>query len=220
MGDLGISSSQLATALLGSAGHQKLVFDIGTLWTSDGTTGGTTKLGDMQARAGEIQFDMTTSRSYLPVAGGRVVFSDFNTVWSSDGTVNGTINLTQSNQKLRHAGLPGGVVQVGEKFLFTQYTSAGTTLWATDGTVQGTLQLLKFDVALGNATGQIVYGLQPAGDHVYAIENFGDGQGNITAQTLWASDGTIAGSGKLITFNGNSYLGEIGSVANSALQCR
>jgi ELWxxDGT repeat protein len=215
-----------SSGIAGSAGHQKLVFDFSLIggieqtWSTDGTVGGTIKLADIGSIQNSIQLDMSTGRQFMPVSNGRVVFSDGQHLWSTDGTAGGMIDLDATSSALAAShGVPEQTFQYGDKVAFI--TSKGLypqALWVTDGTANGTKLVTALDSKFGTAVGQTQFGIQVAGGKMYIVEKFVEltGNGQPVESELWASDGTAAGSYKLLT-SANDQFGEIGEAGDKAV---
>ncbi|NWL13814.1 hypothetical protein DM793_21360 [Paenarthrobacter nitroguajacolicus] len=106
-----------------------------TLWTSDGTAAGTTKLTDLDP-------GQTDQAKSLAVAGNKLVLfvnnpdTNRTDLWASDGTAQGTQPIVPNLEPDS-----GFSVWKGKAFYYNALNWAGQSgeLWATDGTVGGTV---------------------------------------------------------------------------------
>ena len=180
----------LFTADDGSTGRE--------LWRSDGTTGGTFRLTD--ACAGEC------SSAPLPmgVGDGFYFFAPYTLefagreLWVSDGTAANTRSLSA----------PFGFIRAGRwlpnlhKLLFFAAGGVyGEQPWISDGTAAGTFALA--DEGPGGAEVRVPFGRGA----LFA---------SYTGSSLWFTDGTIAGTRKVRSWQGSSCIQNMGVVNTSA----
>jgi ELWxxDGT repeat protein len=213
-------------AVVGSPNQQKLVFGISLqsglsqTWSTDGTVGGTIKLLDTVAIDDTSETDLTPHATLLPVSNGHVIFSDGQKLWSTDGTLAGTEDLSAISTAFSAAhGIAEQTFQFGDKVAFISHKGlSAQALWLTDGTDQGTVSVVALDPPIGNAVGQTNFGVQVMGGKMYVIEKLvpTSGGGEPIESELWASDGTGAGSFKLMSVSGDAF-GEVGQVGNDAI---
>jgi trimeric autotransporter adhesin len=156
------------------------------LWSSDGTDKGHYLLSSTL-----YVYD------YLNVAGNTAFFVAGDEVngyelWKSDGSPEGTMIVKDINPGLDD-GAPGGMFAYKNEVYFGAFdgTSFNYSFWKSDGTEEGTIKLAEIDPLWGfdaASTGQlfcisnnILY---------FSATNYSDGKGN----TLWKTDGTVAGT--------------------------
>lgn len=154
------------------------------LFTSDGTTNGTTMLKNIVPGSGDSnpRFFKNALGKILFRAGGNP-FND--SLYVTDGTIAGTKALC----KLSLMVIPTDGVEMNSKYYFINgISSTGDELWVTDGTVAGT-QLVK-DIALGSASSNIEY-LTVLGNKLFFKAN---DNSSTTGDELWVSDGTNSGT--------------------------
>jgi len=184
----------LFTADDGSTGRE--------LWRSDGTTGGTFRLTD--ACAGEC------SSAPLPLAvGGSLYFFAPYTLefaarelWVSDGTAANTRSLTPPMASIR-AGL---WLPIARKLLFFANDGVhGEQPWISDGTAGGTFALADQG---------------PTGVDVRVAFGSGALFSSYLGSSLWFTDGTIAGTRKVRSWQGSSCIHNVGVVDTSASKPR
>jgi ELWxxDGT repeat protein len=156
------------------------------LWRTDGTAAGTV----LVAAAG------MSSPSALTAIGGLLYFSARDSlgawgIWRSDGTAAGTFALPVP---VAAGDFPGALVGLNGALIYmTQAESGGgTRIWGTDGTAVGTSLLADLGAAFGVVLGAQ---LRVLGNRVL----FGAPAPELGASTLFASDGTPAGTGRVKT---------------------
>lgn len=165
-----------------------------TLWVTNGTEPGTTKLHEFG----------TTYHPSANIAvlddGARMVFtvsvndengSTFD-LWTSDGTAGGT-TLVQSFSVGGQAAVSDPALWSGDHFHLpvaggrAMFTS-GNHLWATDGTVGGTVDLSAAIPSLAGEPIMHLNDLIPYGGNVLVTREDG------TGTALWRTDGTVGGT--------------------------
>ncbi|HLP52846.1 MAG TPA: T9SS type A sorting domain-containing protein [Chitinophagales bacterium] len=176
------------------------------LWTSDGTTAGTTLVKDINPNGSSMMGNILT-------VGNRMLFMatdnnnyDFD-LFSSDGTADGTIKVADFNEGWNDALSGQRAALFGNKLLFCTSTS----LISTDGTVAGTNTLLTIPT-YNPAQGYC----ELNGKAYFSITNM---QGK---PELWMTDGTVPGTqlamdlstsganiayvSQILSFNGKIYI--------------
>ncbi len=170
-----------------------------SLWSTDGTVGGTAKLKDLVTNASGPSFTQIGTKEVFWNASG----SGPATPWVTDGTPAGTSQLKVLNTLVTQ-GQAYGFAALGTKALFNAVAAgSGThTLWITNGTTAGTYDL---GVNLSDPKGFSVSGNQvffQAADSVHGTE-------------FWASDGTFSGTTLIKDINtGNNGLNTAFSNSN------
>jgi trimeric autotransporter adhesin len=161
------------------------------VWSSDGTNAGTVPLTDT-----------STSRPFLIGSyNNRLVFGNDTRIYSTTGTVASTIQLPNipnfnSNYKV--------LTTLPNKLLFCVTDGVATTaLWVTDGTVRGTLNLANTNLVYGftdnappaifNPQYKLWHGYQD-GSTFY----FGEYTNVVGEPNLWKTDGTVAGTRRVL----------------------
>lgn len=154
------------------------------VWATDGTTEGTVLLAEPWGR--DFLIEGTVNRGVLFFSG-----QDDDTgveLWRSDGTPAGTqLVLDIANEDLG-GSFPHGLMPMGESVLFfarddQSYGSArGYGLWRSDGTEEGTLLLKR---GMGTQT----LWTSSANRVFFVPDKF--------RESLWTSDGTVAGTYRL-----------------------
>jgi ELWxxDGT repeat protein len=165
--------------------HGEVVFNVFTgsqlqLWKSDGTTTGTTRLGDV----------LLGSNAHLTNVNGTLFFAGANTfgeeLWRTDGTNAGTALVKDINPGA-DSSAPYGLTDVNGTLFFGAADSAhGFELWKSDGTAVGTV-LVK-DIAPGTDSSGL-HGLTSARGMLFFFADDG-----VHGAELWRSDGTAAGT--------------------------
>ena len=164
------------------------------LWTSDGTTGGTTQFADLlPGTDGSIPADLT-------VVGTELFFTARDEtgerdLWKTDGTTAGTEIVFDANE----VGVYGleRLTESGGKLFFTAYqidtdpgpgdNATGQELWVSNGTSAGTMLLLDINP---DQTGYGGDGPQELTDHNGTL--FFTSYDSDFNRDLWQSDGTTA----------------------------
>jgi len=165
-----------------------------SLWKSDGTAGGTTRVKRLTTVDSSI--DVSDGRlakpTFAPLGDGRALFSAGNSLiqllWVTDGTAGGTSHLA--------APAWSEVTPALGSVFFTN--SLG--VWRTDGTASGTAQL-------GGSGSD--HELTPTPHALF----FSDG----SIPQLWKSDGTPAGTAQVTTFSPNYGVYELTAFGNDVL---
>jgi len=172
---------------------------VGTeLWKTDGTTGGTILVAD-------INIGSNSSSPELLVTIGNYMYFSASTstagreLWSTDGTtVNflGDINVGSNNSNYYYTD---SYAALGTKMIFRAYDSTnGSELWVTDGTQAGTF-LLK-DINPGSNSSSIS-NFTEVGSKVY-FSAYNPTYGS----ELWVTDGTSAGTQMVLDIYSSSCL--------------
>ena len=152
------------------------------LWTSDGTSAGTTSLKSFPQGTGPFatqlwRFFSQQGSTYFVCSG-----LCANELWKTDGTTGGTILL-----KALGEGVSSGYAAAGARIVFSGIdAAAGAELWASDGTPAGTGRLVDlFPGTTGSAPADFIQ----AGGVAYFTANDGTG-----GRELWKTDGTVPGT--------------------------
>ncbi|NDW45099.1 hypothetical protein [Ruegeria sp. PrR005] len=112
------------------------------LWVSDGTFGGTTRIGTMD---GNVQFP-----NFAPVGdGSRLVFRTRDALWVTDGTSGGTERIASGLDV--SGGEFNAPTPVGPHVYFAADDGVhGNELWITDGTAEGTRMIQDMTPGAGD----------------------------------------------------------------------
>ena len=177
----------------------------GEIWSTDGTSGNTTKLADLTNSTSGFNFPLVidavnySNKFFFPFGDG----SSRSELWVSDGTSGGT-SLFKSFTMTNPGETP--VIYIpftadfalgtfsqqlfqGNKFFFVGGSSAnGDELWVSDGTVGGT-NMVK-DINTGTAAG-----IQNNETYLYTSNSlFFAANDGTTGNELWKTDGTSVGT--------------------------
>ncbi len=191
------SSSPTSLAVLGT----KIVFAAtaatGTeLWTSDGTSGGTTLIKDINASTiGSTPADMVAigSTVYFQATNGTNGIE----LWKSDGTTAGTV-MVKDIVSGSSSSSPANLTNVNGTLYFsaTDGSSHGIELWKSDGTSAGTVLVKDIDVGTSSSS--------PANFvAIGGLLHFTATDG-INGVELWVSDGTSGGTFMVKDINAGS----------------
>lgn len=161
------------------------------LWISDGTTGGTHPVRD-------INPGPTSSVSQLSIAvmGDIAIFSadtpsEGTELWRTDGTEAGTVLVRDILPGSSPGGTPFGsgpssFVAVGDLVFFIAWNGNDRTLWTTDGTANGTHEV--------KTSSRLVFSLSfPVLTNIDGVLYFA-GANSLNGLEPWKSDGTDAGT--------------------------
>ena len=171
------------------------------LWTSNGTTAGTTQLDDFKSSSGYGSY-YDSSITNLTAAAGKLFFvADPGTSgpqpWASDGTPDGTVLLADVNPGSTGSA-PSDFTQLGNDVYFFMNESATTVgLWQSDGTAAGTAMV--FDAFPSVQVNAVSYSptlasLTSIGSKLFFSAEYAD---DSPQYQLWASDGTNGGTGQV-----------------------
>ena len=172
------------------AGNGRLLFaaDDGLtgveVWSTDGTAADTAEVRDVNATTAD------SSPHDFATIGSRVLFDANGSLDVSDGTAAGTSPLHAFASVYTGESatffLPVGPVTY---FIAADAAGRGLGVWRTDGTAPGTVELNTNGILPTAATG-----LAYLGGRVYFINQSSPGNGSQPVQTLYATDGTAAGT--------------------------
>lgn len=156
------------------------------LWKSDGTTGSTTLVKDINERR-----DHTDNVDYLVAIGGTLFFgandgTNGKELWKSDGTPAGTVMIKDINP-----GVNGSSPEQSVDFNGVLYFSAndgvnGEELWKSDGTADGTAMIK--DINPGAAYSS------PTNLYIIGSTLYFEADNGVNGRELWKSDGTEGGT--------------------------
>lgn len=150
------------------------------LWTSDGTSTGTTMVLDINPGSGS---SIGSSDELLNVAGTLYFTANDGThggeLWKSDGTASGTV-LLQDFTGETDGGGTGYLTNVNGTLYFAVYDS----LWTSDGTASGTSMVYDFGVSPGAYLPRDLTNV--GGTLFFSVIGEND--------SLWQSDGTSTGT--------------------------
>jgi ELWxxDGT repeat protein len=163
------------------------------LWSSDGTTGGTVLVLDIEPGTA------SSSPRDMVVLGNIVYFTattvaNGTTVWRSDGTTAGTFRVSTATLDTDGITTPA-LVSFNNRVYFSGVASGSSDfeLWSTDGTAAGTTRLLDLvPGTVGSFPSQFVV----AGSRLF-FSAFDPAFGS----ELWSTDGTAAGTQRLTDIN-------------------
>ena len=170
------------------------------LWKSDGTSGGTVRVKDINTAG-------SSSPVYLAALGDALVFSanDGNgtALWKSNGTGAGTTLVKDpartasgiDDLSLYYPPLSTGIVGVGDKLFFVPDDGVvpGQDLWVSDSTANGTKLVKHINAGAVNP-----YSLTEHNGRLFFIG------ADAAATSLWQSDGTTVGTTIVRSFAGNT----------------
>jgi len=155
------------------------------LWKSDGTTGGTVLVRDIEPGPG------ASTPLYLTAAWGDIYFSAYESasgweVWTSDGTLAGTYRVADIAPGPA-SSMPRSFLPYQGLVLFAADNGVhGRELWRTDGTAAGTWMVADIDAGFPGSAPEYFHEM---GGIVYFTANH-SGLG----RELWRTDGTAAGT--------------------------
>jgi len=166
------------------------------LWSTDGTSGGTTLLGTFE--------DLNEIGLYPQAVGSSVFFNAYSNedegLWKSDGTVAGTQLVSEL---FSNGSSPRDVVRVGQTVYFTAVEGfTERSLWKTDGTVTGTS--LVSSAVPDLSTSNDIWATA-SGNKLFFRASTDTGNGS-HEDALWHSDGTDTGTTALRSFPADTQL--------------
>lgn len=187
------------------------------LWRSDGTTGGTYMLKDINpgtAGSGPSGFmifnNMLVFRASTLAKGYEL--------WKSDGTAGGTVLIKDSNTTVNPNGASDGIngqqfTIVGTKMFFAGAGSGGTELWVTDLTSAGTVRVKDINTnSAVNSGSSLPANLVNVNGTLFFTANNG-----VNGVELWKSDGTSAGTVMVKDINATGTSGVNSSTPTSLI---
>jgi len=188
---------------------KSLASGLASLWKSDGTTSGTIQLKTFYT-------DKPGYGQILAVYKGKLLFAVRAVpdtawhLWQSDGTSAGTTfikDLPSSGYSNRH---PSNAHVVNDRLLFFADNASGTMdLWRTDGTSAGTQLIMNTITSSWEDYFDLGSWTEDSGDSrpwtwsVVAGNRLVFGVYNETSSSIWSSDGTSAGTVKLMDVGGS-----------------
>ena len=156
------------------------------LWTTDGTSAGTTLLKDIATGIDAYGRQYSSyPENFVVLPNGRAVFQANDVLWITDGTSAGTMLVKDIDSPREFAVLPNGqaVFQAVD-------ATHGAELWTTDGTSAGTMLLKDIATGVDNngiPKSSIVYGLTVIDADAYFWAKDG-----VNGTEPWVTDGTSA----------------------------
>jgi ELWxxDGT repeat protein len=190
------------------------------LWVTDGTTGGTKLVKDINPGSFEGYYGGTYPDSsyprYFTELNNKLLFSANDGVngrelWVTDGTTGGTKLLKDIDAEGSYSSSnPSDFTEFNNKLLFSADDGVnGTELWVTDGTTGGT-KLVK-DINPGSSEGYYG-GTYPDSSNPYNFTIFNNkllfsADDGVNGRELWVTDGTTGGTKLLKDINPGSSEG-------------
>ena len=179
------------------------------LWVSDGTSGGTQLLADINSGHNNYDYPHSSSPGYFTEFENKLYFAASNAktgreLWVSDGTSAGTQLLADINSNIgedtyAESSSPSYFTEFEDKLYFAADDGEnGRELWVSDGTSAGTQLFADINP---DGSSEPAY-LKEFADKLYFAADDGE-----TGKELWVSDGTSAGTQLLADINpdGSSY---------------
>ena len=179
------------------------------LWVSDGTSGGTQLLADINSGHNNYDYPHSSSPGYFTEFENKLYFAASNAktgreLWVSDGTSAGTQLLADINSNIgedtyAESSSPSYFTEFEDKLYFAADDGeTGKELWVSDGTSAGTQLFADINP---DGSSEPAY-LKEFADKLYFAADDGE-----TGKELWVSDGTSAGTQLLADINpdGSSY---------------
>jgi ELWxxDGT repeat protein len=145
-----------------------------TLWKSDGTYEGTTKITDFNGTG----YDNSTSVSFISELGGFLYFGITNEsetlkLWKTDGTSEGTVEVWDSPDARQ--GVRASIVHRDRMYLSVLKDDSHPELWSSDGTSAGTRLIGGTDAREFRPAGSLLYffagNLDTQGDELFALDD-------------------------------------------------
>jgi ELWxxDGT repeat protein len=161
------------------------------LWKSDGTSGGTVMLKDINPGSGN------STPASLTTLNGKVVFRatdpvNGNELWVTDGTPGGTQLLADIYPGTSNS-TPQKFAVVGNALYLVATTASGSKLWKTDGTPAGTMPASEFTPGYYTA----IDSLTASDNRLLAVTYL---TGATQTWDLWSVDPLAGTSGRVTTF--------------------
>jgi ELWxxDGT repeat protein len=194
--DLTVFNNQVLFS--GRMGSGKL--GVYTLWTTDGTAGGTVPLTIAGASSSGL-FSATVTPDFT-VFGAEVLFRGIDKagasgLWMTNGTASGTTEITGIGGTAAKGINPTDITVFNGSVLFNGADTAGHLgLWTTDGTGAGTQELTSIAGAAS--------GLDPTDMTVFNGEVLFNGLDANGLSGLWMTNGSAAGTHELIAGAGGA----------------
>ncbi|QSQ25700.1 HYR domain-containing protein [Pyxidicoccus parkwayensis] len=183
------------------------------LWRTNGTQAGTRMVKDIHLNQGDA------APGGLTVVGGALYFTATDGVsgfelWKSDGTEAGTVRIKDIRPGT-DSSFPDSLTAVGGTLYFTADDGAsGRELWKSDGTEAGTVRVK--DIQPGS-TGSMrtlanMLAIEPQGVLLFAADD------GTSGMELWKSDGTEAGTKRVMDISPGASASSPGSLTLAGTQ--
>ena len=188
------------------------------LYRTDGTSSGTSLIRNFAGTFGPSQLTAAGDKLYFAANGD----SSGTELWVSDGTFGGTERVSDINPGSGSSS-PAALTAIGNTVYFAAYESQTSgsrpILWKSDGTPQGTARVPMdasgTPIFLTTSSYRVLYDLEAVGDTLYFT-----GVDLDAGQELWKTDGTLAGTGRVLDINAgyaNSEPSNLTALGNSVL---
>ena len=173
------------------------------LWKSDGTTGGTVLVKDINTSG----FLSGSYPAYLTNVNGTLFLAALDSangteLWKSDGTAAGTV-LIKDIRPGPFGSIPSSLVDLNGTVYFGAHDGTSPGLWKSDGTAAGTVPVVP---SLGSTTPLFLTNVN--GTLFFMVND------PTTGTELWKSDGTAAGTMIVKDINPGSAGSSPGSLVN------
>lgn len=199
------------------------------IWKTDGTVGGTTLVKSVDGRDSDGYYNGTPSE--LTAIASKVVFKAYTAdagtePWVTDGTSAGTTRLADIFPGMLSGGKPNE--SYPESFRHCNgvvYFSAddgvhGKELWKTDGTPSGTAMLKDILPAGGSYPGGFTYSNGFTYFTTYGTDTYGDPPQIYETCEVWRTDGTAAGTIRLLAQSSEFNFGGFSPVGSQTVFVR
>ncbi len=165
------------------------------LWKSDGTEAGTLLVKDINL-AGDSRPEFSANKDGVAYFTAEDSFNG-RELWHTDGTTVGTTLIRDIRPGSESSDI-GELVRMGDSFYFQADDGVhGSELWRTDGTTAGTTMVVDINPGSSSGVAGETYRFQGRvfNNLLYFAADNGDGGG----RGLWVTDGTAAGTMRVVT---------------------